>query len=147
MTSPRIWPGSITEGQDFYLLARVQTADGTNLVIGDVAATGINVYGYDVTSEDVDTTAVYSQTGIAPGAGGPSDGPIYTTLKTDYNWGDGTGYNFRIKIDLDSHWVTTPVGGHKYRFEVSFDTDGGADEGDIWLLYELQCFPVLSTTT
>ena len=120
---------TIMEDGGATMMARVVTADGTNLVQADL--TGASVKVYDLNAADPAATVHTATLTIAS--------VVFDALQTDDRWSaDSTGYNFR---DTRAASVFT-TGGHRYRVEYSFDPTSGED---FWLIFELTAQPVRSS--
>jgi hypothetical protein len=119
----------VVEGLDTFLSNRLITADGTQLVTGDVSGTiSVRVYDLSAAGEGRDRDrSIFTKTDIALASGGPLTGAdhLVNTLETGTYWDgrDTIGMNFCYRLIWNAAGSTGPYlrGGHKYRvdFEVT----------------------------
>jgi hypothetical protein len=98
----------IYEGEQLLLVARVETAGGTPLVIADVSSVGVSFFQMPSSTP---ATAVYVD--------GPLDPAViyFDTLQHDDAenlLGDDGGYNFRYELDSSTFLLR---GGNTYRVQ------------------------------
>lgn len=134
--------GSILEGSDAWLTARVLTADDTALVTGDITGT-ITVKVFDVTSGGEGRRpdqSIFTKTDIAVA------GTVLNAYATTYWAGkDSTGYNFVYPLRYDTAGTTGPYlrGGHTYLVEFSMDTTAATDFGTTRIHFRLYVEPLM----
>lgn len=122
--------GSVLEGTDAWLSARVLTADDTALVTGDCAST-MSVYVYDITDGGEGRRpdqAIFSKTDITTST------VLSDTYLTTYWAGkDGTGYNTVYQLQYDAAGTVGPYlrGAHTYLVEFVVDASTGTDFGNV----------------
>ena len=111
---------TVSEGNDVVLSNRIVMADGTNLILADLAGDVFSVRVFDMSGAGegrTPNTSIYSDTAINKTTGGPEGGAcIFDTLQTTYWDGeDGTGYNFVYQLRWDSTGSSGPYlrAGHK----------------------------------
>lgn len=119
MPSFRTWEHTVPQGVDWEPLDRVSGRDGSRLVEADVTDIDISIFLVP------EKTAVYTATGLDPGAGTDPDNRIFDSLQTDDRWKpDSTGYNSRHLLK-DSDFAAQsfqPEGGRTYRVEIILNT-------------------------
>ena len=101
----------IYEGSSLTLVARVETAGGTPIVIADV--TSFNVDVFQLTANTTPRDSVYSLGAITPATG------FFDTLQhgdAENMLGDSIGYNFKYVIAADDFLFH---GGNHYRVEIA----------------------------
>lgn len=129
--SRRIATGTVFEGENAVVLARLVAADGSALTVSSFQD-AVVLTVWDVTA-DSPPSQVYTVT-LAKGD------VLFSSLQTDGYWTiDGTGYNFRHTVTAASAF---PKGGRTYRCEYKLT---GIDNAEIWVVAEVRTQGVLAT--
>lgn len=112
--------GSVSEGADATVVARIVTADGTDLQQADLTGTSGQEIAYSVFDLDGDTPGTAIATGTLN-----KTAVVFDTLQTDGWWNneDEFGYNFRHTIAN----TELPGGGHRARIEYSGESSTFGD--------------------
>ena len=122
-------------------MMRIVTADGTNLVTGDLRAdTALLVKVFDTDDPDPNTNVFAASIAYSARAT-----YLFDTLRTDDYWGglDGTGYNWRYQLKWSEFTASyTPKASHRYRIE--FALDGSTTWG---ILYPQAKFELVPRST
>lgn len=141
---------TVSEGNDVVITNRVVMADGTYLILGDLAGDVFSVRVFDVSGSGegrAPNTAIFTDTAVNKETGGPAGGAcIFDTLQTTYwDGADGTGYNFLYQLRWDAAGSTGPYlrAGHTYhvKFEADCDSTGTPDFGVVRWMHILDVQP------
>ena len=106
------------QGEPLLMVARIETAGGTPIVIANVTSFGISVF--DMAANQDQATPVY-QLGAIPAATG-----FFDTLQFDDAanlLGDSGGYNFKYILDYDDFRMQ---GGSEYRVQIDSTVSGSS---------------------
>ncbi len=140
---------TIVEGTDVFLTNLIVMADGTNLVLGDIAGSTFEVCVFDVSGAGegrTPNTAIYTNTAVDFLTGGPNGNAcVFDTLQTTYwDGAGGDGYNFVFQLRYDAAGTTGPYlrAGHTYHVKFTLGADSGsADFGTLRWMHILDVMP------
>jgi hypothetical protein len=141
---------TVVEGNDVFLTNLIVMADGTNLILGDLAGDTFEVRVFDVSGAGegrTPNTSIYTDATVNKESGGPAGGAcIFDTLQTTYwDGAGGDGYNFVYQLRWDSASSTGPYlrAGHTYhvKFTMDCDSTGSADFGVVRWTHILDVMP------
>lgn len=136
--------GTVLEGSDAWLSARVLTADDTPLLTTDCEST-MSVYVYDITDGGQGRRpdqAIYSDTTLT------TSSVVSNSYATTYWAGkDSTGYNTLYQLVYDSSGASGPYlrGGHRYLVEFYVDATTGSF-GPVRWYFDLTILPLTSVS-
>lgn len=115
--------GRINKGSGCQIMSHERSGDNTDLLQADLTGASLSVFDLDGDQ----TTPVSGPTALTIA------NVVFDTLQTDARWDtdiDPGGYNFRYEIPE----AAFPIGGRRYRAEVTFDPTSGEDWVTKWLI-------------
>lgn len=126
--------GTIWEGQDVWVLARVMLPNGAPLTQDDVTDTDVKYELINITGGVIDTESETVGKTTA----------IKNDLTNDGYWdADSDGYNLVVRVPW-SDWTTDPTPGGLYAVEIEIPT---TSYGDIIVVGKLRCQGLVSDPT
>ena len=134
--------GSVIEGNDVYLMARVVTADNTVLTTTDTGSTNVTITAFDKSGAGLGRTPDTNVFTLAV-----ADSTVIAALSTDGFWDglDGTGYNFKYRLLYDTDEDNTGLymrANHTYLVQCSVVANSsGATFGTIRWAFLLDVLP------